>query len=102
MESTAFKQNTIVNLLLRTNKPMSIREITNQSELTYTQVASALSALKAKGYVKRIQTGLYEATDDAKLFELSPELQIKLLQNKVIELEQQVKSLLIKLSKKIL
>ena len=77
---------------------MSLREITNQSELTYHQVASVLVALKSKGYVKRIQTGLYEATDDAKLLELSPEIQVKILKQKVEELEQQVKSLLIRIS----
>jgi len=98
MVSSAPKQNAIINLLLQHNKPMSLREITNQSELTYHQVASVLVALKSKGYVKRIQTGLYEATDDAKLLELSPEIQVKILKQKVEELEQQVKSLLIRIS----
>jgi len=100
MVSSAPKQNAIINLLLQTNKPMSLREITNKSELTYHQVASVLVALKSKGYVRRIQTGLYEATDDAKLLELSPELQVQVLKHKVEELEQQVRSLLIRLSKK--
>jgi sugar-specific transcriptional regulator TrmB len=100
MVSSAPKQNAIINLLLQNNKPMSLREITNNSELTYYQVASVLMALKSKGYVRRIRTGLYEATDEAKLLELSPEIQVKVLKQKVEELEQQVRSLLIRLSKK--
>jgi predicted transcriptional regulator of viral defense system len=100
MVSSAPKQNEIITLLLQQNKPMSLREITNKSELTYHQVASVIVALKSKGYVKRIYTGLYEATDDAKLLELSPEIQIKILKQKVEVLEQQVKSLLIQLSNK--
>lgn len=100
MMSSAPKQNAIVQLLLRSNKPMSIREITNNCDLTYHQVASVLVALKSKGYVKRIETGLYAATDDARLIELSPDEQIKILKNKVDELESQVRSLLLRLSKK--
>ncbi len=100
MMSSAPKQNEIINLLLRNNKPMSIREITNCCDMTYHQVASVLVALRSKGYVKRIQTGLYEATDDARLIELSPDEQIKILKNKVEELESQIKSLLLRVSKK--
>ena len=100
MMSSAPKQNAIVQLLLQYNKPMSIREITNNSDLTYHQVASVLMALKSKGYVQRIETGLYAATDDARLIELSPDEQIKILRNKVDELESQVRSLLLRLSKK--
>jgi predicted transcriptional regulator of viral defense system len=100
MVSSAPKQNEIINLLLQHNKPMSIREIANNSELTYHQVASVLGALKSKGYVKRIRTGLYEATEDAKILELTPDIQIKILKQKVEELELQIKSLLIKLSRR--
>jgi predicted transcriptional regulator len=99
MVSSAPKQNEIINLLLQRNKPMSLKEITNSSDLTYHQVASVIVALRSKGYVKRIRTGLYEATDDAKLLELSPETQVKVLKQKVEELESQIKSLMIRLSK---
>lgn len=100
MVSSAPKQNAIISLLLQNNKPMSLREITNRSELSYHQVASVLVALRSKGYVKRIETGLYEATEDAKLLELSPETQVKVLKQKVEMLEQQVRSLLTRLSSK--
>ncbi len=100
MMSSAPKQNAIIQILLKNNKPMNIRVITNNSDLTYHQVASVLMALKRKGYVKRIETGLYAATDDARLIEISPEEQIKILKNKVDELEYQRRFLLLRLSKK--
>jgi uncharacterized protein with FMN-binding domain len=46
--------------------------------------------------VKKVKVGVYEATEDAKLEELSPEAQIKTLKNKISELESIIKGLLIK------
>jgi predicted transcriptional regulator len=100
MVLTAPKQRAIVEILLKTNRAMTIKEITNSSQLTYNQVASVLVALKAKGYVKKANTGLYEVTDDARLLELSPEAQIEVLKQKVEELELQVQFLQTRLSKK--
>jgi len=91
---TAHYQNTVLIILLQKRRPMTLKEITNDCRLTYHQVASCLAALKAKGYVNRIQTGLYEATEDAKLIELPPETQVRVLKQKVEELENQVKTLL--------
>jgi DNA-binding IclR family transcriptional regulator len=99
MRVTAPYQNAILDVMLKSRKPMSLREITNQCQLTYHQVASCLIALKSKGYVRRVRTGLYEATEEAKLLELSPENQILILKNRVIELENEIKSLLMKLAK---
>ena len=59
-------------------------------------MASCLVALKAKGYVRNVKFGVYEVTEEAKLEELSPEVQIKVLKDKISELEKIIKSLLIK------
>ncbi len=78
---------------------MSLREITNQCQLTYYQVSSCLGALTAKGYVKRIKTGIYEVTEEARLEELSPEHQIKILKKRIIELENEIRALFLKLAR---
>jgi hypothetical protein len=98
MRVNAPYQNTVLSLLLQTKQPMSLREITNNCKLTYHQVASCLLALKLKGFVRRVEVGLYEVTEEAKLIELSPEKQISALQNRVIELENQIKALLTRIS----
>jgi len=46
--------------------------------------------------VRKVGVGVYEITEDAKLLELSPETQIKVLKDKINELENIIKSLLIK------
>ena len=92
-------QYTILDLLLEQRKPMSLREITNRCQLTYQQVASCLSVLRAKGLVTRVQRGLYKVTEEAKLMEFPAEAQVKILKKKIEELENQIQALLIKLSK---
>jgi hypothetical protein len=72
---------------------MSLREITNHCELTYHQVASVLTALSSKGYVRRVRTGIYEATEDAMLVE-DPARQVAVLKLRVAELERTIESLL--------
>jgi DNA-binding IclR family transcriptional regulator len=96
MRVTAPFQNEILNLLLRYGKPMSLRQITQSCSLTYHQVASCLIALKSKGYVRKVKTGVYEVTENAKLEELSPETQIKILKGKISELENLISTLLLR------
>ena len=96
MTVTAPYQNEVLRILLQIRRPISLRQLTQSCSLTYHQVASCLSALQSKGYVKKIKVGVYEATEDAKLEELSPEAQIKTLKNKISELESIIKALLIK------
>lgn len=91
-------QNEILKILIRSNKPISLRQLTNFSSFTYYQVASCLGALRAKGYVRKVKNGIYEVTEDAKLMELSSETQIKILKNKVNELEHLLSSMLLKKS----
>jgi predicted transcriptional regulator len=99
MKNNARYQNMVLDLLLRSRQPMSIKEMTYQCQLTYHQVASCVGVLTNKGMVKRVRTGIYEVTEDAKLIELSPEAQIKILKNKVIELENQIKNLVVKIAR---
>jgi len=99
MRTTAQYQNTILSLMLKVGKPMSLREITNQCQLTYHQVASCLGALTAKGYVKRIKVGLYEVTEEAKLQELSPEHQIQILKKRITDLENEIRALFLRLAR---
>jgi DNA-binding IclR family transcriptional regulator len=96
MRVTAPYQNEILSILLRYGRPMSLRQITHSCSLTYHQVASCLLALKAKGYVRKVKTGVYEVTENAKMEELSPETQIKLLKDKISALENLVNTLLMK------
>ena len=95
MTLTAPYQNEVLRILLQIRRPISLRQITQSCSLTYHQVASCLSALQSKGYVKKVRVGVYEATEDAKLVELSPEAQIKILKNKISELESMIKTLLL-------
>ncbi len=46
-----------------------------------------------------MRVGVYEVTEEAKLEELSPETQIRVLKAKVTELEDQINSLLTNLAK---
>ena len=96
MKVSAPYQKEVLNVLLRIRRPMSLRQLTQNCSLTYHQVASCLVALKAKGYVRNVKFGVYEVTEDAKLEELSPETQVKILKDKISELENIIKSLLIK------
>lgn len=96
MKVTAPYQNEILKLLLRSGKPMSLRQITHNCTLTYNQVASCLLALKAKGMVRKVKAGVYEVTEDAKLEQLSPEVQIRNLKHKIIELENLLNTLLMR------
>ena len=99
MRTKAINQNAILSLLLQHRKPMTLREVTHKCQLTYHQVASCLGALRQKGMVRRVRTGLYEVTEEAKLTELSPDTQIKILKEQISELENQVKSLVARLAK---
>ena len=92
-------QSSVLSLLLQFKQPMSLKEITNNCSLTYHQVASCVSALRSKGYVRRVESGFYEATEDAKIIELSPENQIQILKKKVEELEGQIRHLLTRFSR---
>jgi predicted transcriptional regulator len=96
LKVTAPYQNEILNILLRNRRPISLRHLTHNCSLSYQQVASCLLALKAKGYVRKVKTGVYEVTENAKLEELSPETQIKILKGKISELEYIINSLLLK------
>jgi len=49
--------------------------------------------------VRKVKVGVYEVTEDAKLVELSPETQIRILKDKISELESFIKTLLIKANK---
>ncbi len=73
---------------------MSLKQITHSCKFTYQQVASSLTTLRNKGYVRKVGVGVYEVTEEAKLEELSPEIQIRVLKAKVSELEEHIKSLL--------
>lgn len=99
MRVTAPVQNKILKLLLTSGRPMSLRQITHSCSFTYHQVASCLTTLKNKGYVRKVRVGVYEVTEEAKLEELSPETQIRVLKAKVTELEDQINSLLTNLAK---
>lgn len=46
-----------------------------------------------------MRVGVYEVTEEAKLEELSPETQIRVLKEKVSELEEQINNLLTSLAK---
>lgn len=96
MKVSAPYQNEVLKVLLQIRRPISLKQLTQSCSLTYHQVASCLSALQTKGYVKKVRVGVYEVTEDAKLVELSPETQIKILKDKISELENMIKSLLIK------
>jgi DNA-binding IclR family transcriptional regulator len=96
MRVSAPFQEEVLKILLRYGRPMSLRQITQSCSLGYHQVASCLIALKAKGYVRNVKFGVYEVTEDAKLEELSPETQIKILKQKISELEDIINKLLIR------
>jgi DNA-binding IclR family transcriptional regulator len=96
MRVSAPYQDEILKILLRYGRPMSLRQITHSCALTYHQVASCLLALKAKGYVRKVKVGVYEVTENAKLEELSPETQIKILKKKISELENLINNLLMR------
>lgn len=96
MRVSAPFQEEVLKILLRVGRPMSLRQITQNCSLGYHQVASCLVALKAKGYVRNVKFGVYEVTEDAKLEELSPDVQIKVLKQKINELENIIKKLLIR------
>jgi DNA-binding IclR family transcriptional regulator len=96
MRVSAPFQDEVLKVLLKYGKPMSLRQITQQCTLGYHQVASCLVALKAKGFVRNVKFGVYEVTEDAKLEELAPENQIKILKQKINTLENIIKKLLIK------
>jgi hypothetical protein len=96
MRVTAVYQNEILTKLLQLKKPMSLRELTHCSSLSYHQVASGILALKLKGYVRKVKVGVYEATENAKIEALSPEAQIKILKNKINELENLISSFLLR------
>lgn len=85
------KQDAVIKMLLKRNAPMTLREITFNSPFTYHQVFSVLSALKMKGLVRKVKAGIYEATDEAKINQMSPDAQIKMLKRKVEFLEQELK-----------
>jgi DNA-binding transcriptional regulator YhcF (GntR family) len=89
----AEKQNIVLGVLL-TRRVLSLRQLTNLCPLAYHQVASCLIALVSKGYVRRVRTGIYEVTEEARLITLNPEEQIKALQRKVVVLEAQIKKLM--------
>lgn len=89
-------QDEVLKILLNYGGPMSLRKISHSCSLTYHQVASCLIALKGKGYVRNVKFGVYEVTEVAKLEELSPETQIKILKQKINELETMINKLLIK------
>jgi predicted DNA-binding transcriptional regulator len=93
MLPSAPKQNAVLELLLESGRMMSLREITNHCELTYHQVASVLTALSSKGYVRRVRTGIYAATEDARLVE-DPDRQIAVLKLRIEELERTIEGLL--------
>lgn len=99
MTITAPIQNEVLKILLQSRRPLSLRQLTQSCSLTYHQVASCLGALQSKGYVRKVKTGIYEVTEDAKLVELSPENQIRILKDKIGELENIIKSLMIKIHK---
>jgi hypothetical protein len=99
MKVSAPYQNEVLNILLKSRRPISLRQLTQSCSLTYHQVASCLGALQSKGYVRKVRVGVYEVTEDAKLVELSPETQIKVLKDKISELENIIKNLLTKISK---
>jgi hypothetical protein len=99
MKVSAPYQNEVLNILLKSRRPVSLRQLTQSCSLTYHQVASCLGALQSKGYVRKVRVGVYEVTEDAKLVELSPETQIKVLKDKISELENIIKNLLIKISR---
>jgi predicted transcriptional regulator len=96
MKVSAPIQNEVLNVLLQIKRPISLRQLTHSCSLTYHQVASCLGALEAKGYVRKVKIGVYEVTEDAKLTEFSPEAQIKILKDKIRELENIINSLLLK------
>jgi predicted transcriptional regulator len=89
----AIVQNNIMKVLVHENKECRLKEISYKCPYTYHQVASALTALISKGYVKRVGVGKYEATESAKIFELDKDYQIQILQKKVIFLENELKNL---------
>jgi predicted transcriptional regulator len=99
MKVSAPYQNEVLKVLLQSRRPISLRQLTQSCSLSYHQVASCLGALQSKGYVRKIKVGVYEVTEDAKLVELSPETQIKVLKEKISELENIIKSLLIKINR---
>ena len=96
MRVSAPFQEEVLKILLRCGRPMSLRQITQSCSLGYHQVASCLIALKAKGYVRNVKFGVYEVTEDAKLEELAPETQIKILKQKISELEDIINKLLLR------
>ena len=98
MRVNAQLQDTVLRLLLP-HREMSIRQLTNLGPLSYHQVASCLTALMSKGYVKRVRGGIYEVTEEARLTQLSPEIQIKALKQRVTELENIINSLITRISK---
>jgi hypothetical protein len=96
MNLTAPYQNEVLKVLLQIRRPLSLRQLTQSCPLTYHQVATCVGALMTKGYVRKVKVGVYEITEDAKLIELSPENQIKVLKEKISELENIIKNLILK------
>jgi predicted transcriptional regulator len=93
MNSEAVIQNDIVKILIREKGGQKLKQISYMCPYTYHQVASAITALVSKGFVKKVSMGTYEVTEIASIMELEPDFQIKILQKKVAFLENELKNL---------
>jgi hypothetical protein len=93
LREVAKLQDDVIAELRKFNKPVSLRILVNSTKYSYHQVASALVALCHKGYVRRIASGVYEVTESAITFTLSPEAQVRYLKGKVMFLENEIRRL---------
>jgi predicted transcriptional regulator len=93
MKTDAVIQDDIVKVFMKEKSALKLKNITYLCPYTYHQVTSAISALTAKGFVKRVGSGRYELTENAKIMEMDPKIQIEILQRQVAFLEGELKNL---------
>ena len=94
----AEKQEKIVEVLSSKKDPLTIKQITNLTDMTYHQVASALSALCNQGMVRRIGTGIYCLAAGASVFNMSVEDQMRMKDIAIKELQNQVFQLTLRIA----
>lgn len=89
----AEKQEKIIGILSNKKDPLTLRQITNLTDMTYHQVASVLCALRSQGIVKRVGLGIYCLAAGASVFNMPVEDQMRIKDIAIKELQNQVSQL---------
>ena len=78
--------------------PMALRQIVNHSDLTYHQAASALTALKQKGFVRSLGNGVYEAAGVAFMLKMSDAEKVRVLEAQVTEFQRVINEMALRIA----